>query len=138
MKRDWIRKIDLGLLIVSLLIALALWMNVKGERTELRHLYPYIELKNQPADLVIKLIPKTLDVLVQGPPTVLNSIHPDMISVVIDGSSLKPGRRTFPLSIEKNVILQSFLVGRIEVVQILPETLEIVAEPIKSAEDSSK
>ena len=67
MIRDWFNQIDFGLVIISLLVALALWLNVNSERTEIRHFYPFIALENQPTNLAIKSqYPKTLDVVIQG------------------------------------------------------------------------
>jgi hypothetical protein len=139
MIRDKLKQLDFGLLLISFLVALAVWLNVKNERTEIRHFYPYIELKNQPLNLVIKTqYPKTLDVLIQGQATVLNGIQPDLINAIADIGALHAGRNIFRLSVEKNVTLPKVLLGRVEAVQILPETLEIEAELIKNTEASSK
>lgn len=139
MIREWLKKIDFGLLIISLIVALALWMNVKSERMEIRHFYPFIELQKQPVNLAIKTqYPKTLDVVIQGQGTALNGIQPDLITAVADIRMLHTGKNTFRLTIENNVVLPKVLRGRVEVVRIIPETLEIEAEPIKDTEESSK
>jgi len=139
MIRDKFKQIDFGLLIISLVVALALWMNVKSERMEIRHFYPFIELQNQPTNLAIQSqYPKTLDVVIQGQTTVLNGIQPDLIGAVADIKTLRAGKNTFRLAVEKNVVLPKVLRGRVEVVRIIPETLEIEAEPIKNTEDSGK
>ncbi|MDI6783151.1 MAG: hypothetical protein QME64_03530 [bacterium] len=139
MIRDKFKQIDFGLLIVSLLVALALWLNVKSERTEIRHFYPFILLENQPPNLAIKSqYPKTLDVVIQGPASVLNGIQPDLIEAKAEIRTLRGGKNTFRLSADKNVILPKMIRGRVAVVRIIPETLEIEAEPVKNTEDSSK
>jgi hypothetical protein len=139
MIRDKIKQFDFGLLLISFLVALAVWMNVKNERTEIRHFYPFIELKNQPINLVIKSqYPKTLDVVIQGQATILNGIQPDLLNAVADIDTLHAGKNVFRLSVDKNVILPKFLIGRVEAVQILPETLEIEAELVNNTETSSK
>ncbi|MFB3895479.1 MAG: hypothetical protein ACE14V_04165 [bacterium] len=139
MIRDKIKQLDFGLLLVSIAVALGLWLSVKHERTEIRHFYPYIELRNQPANLVIKSqYPKALDVVIQGQATVLNGIQPDLINAFADINALHAGKNTFRLSVEKNVVLPKVLAGRVEAVQILPEVLEIDAELLKSTVDSSK
>jgi YbbR domain-containing protein len=139
MIQNKVKQIDFGLLIFSLLVALALWMNVKSERMEIRHFYPFIELQNQPMHLVIQSqYPKTLDVVIQGQATALNGIQPDLISAIADIRGLHEGKNTFRLAVEKNVVLPKVLRGRVEVVRIIPETLEIETEPIKNTKDSSK
>jgi hypothetical protein len=139
MIRERLKQLDFGLLLISFAVALGLWLSVKHERTEIRHFYPFIELRNQPANLVIKSqYPKALDVVIQGQATVLNGIQPDLINAFADIEALHAGRNIFRLSVEKNIILPKVLVGRVEAVQILPEILEIEAEPINSTVDSSK
>ncbi|MCX7919955.1 MAG: CdaR family protein [bacterium] len=139
MIRDWLRQIDFGLLIISLLVALALWLNVKNERIETRHYYPFIELKNKPANLAIKSqYPKNLDVVIQGQATILDRIQPDLISVSVDVSGLSPGKKTFRLSIARNVVLPKVFQNRVEVVRIIPETLEIETELIDNTVNGRK
>jgi hypothetical protein len=139
MIRDRLKQLDFGLLLISFAVAIGLWLSVKNERTEIRHFYPFIELRNQPANLVVKSqYPKTLDLVIQGQTTVLNGIQPDLVNAFADIDALHAGRNIFRLTVEKNVVLPKVLLGKIEAVQILPETLEIEAEPIKSTVDSSK
>ena len=91
-----------GLKLVSVGIALSLWMIVSGEETVERELRVPLELQQFPSGLELKgEAPSTIDVRVRGMTGALGRISPGDIVGVLDLRGARPGRRLFPLTPER-------------------------------------
>jgi YbbR domain-containing protein len=82
--------------LLSLVVALILWMFIMGERhLEVGYTVP-LELQKIPPELVIaNQVPSLIDVRISGPRTLLMKVSPNDISITVDLSGLKPGLTTF-------------------------------------------
>ena len=85
--------------VISLLMAIVLWVVVSGERdTEWAYLIP-LELKNMPDNLVVTNdIPGFLDVKIQGAKSFMMEISPQEMTVEINVAGLKVGSNFFPVN----------------------------------------
>jgi YbbR domain-containing protein len=120
-KRIWPFR-HVGLKLLSLVIALLLWMAVAGEETVERSLRVPLELQQFPAGLELQgEVPATADVRVRG------RVSPGDIVAVLDLRGARPGRRLFHLTPEQ--VRAPF---GVEVVQVSPPTIAMVFEPSDS------
>src|SRR5438552_12991613 len=89
----------LGLKLLSLGLALLLWMVVSGEETVERGLRVPLELQQVPGGLELTGdIPATVDVRVRGASGTLSRISAGDIVAVLDLHTARPGQRLFPLT----------------------------------------
>ena len=118
-----------GLKIVSVGLALLLWMMVSSQRAFVeRGLQIPLELQNLPANLEMVEPPQeAVDVRVRGTADTLSRLAPGDLIASIDLSSAQPGRRLFHLSAER--VKAPFAV---EVTQVAPSTVAIRFEPSAS------
>ena len=115
----------LGLKVLSLGIAVLLWMIIAGDQTVERGLRVPLELQQFPAGLELQAEPPALvDVRVRGSSDTLSRLGPGDIVAVLDFRAAKAGRRLFQLTPEQ--VRTPF---GIEVVQIAPSTMVFVFEP---------
>jgi YbbR domain-containing protein len=115
----------LGLKVMSLGIAVLLWMIIAGDQTVERGLRVPLELQQFPAGLELQAEPPALvDVRVRGSSDTLSRVGPGDIVAVLDLKAAKPGQRLFQLTPEQ--VRAPF---GIEVVQIAPSTVVLVFEP---------
>jgi YbbR domain-containing protein len=115
----------LGLKVLSLGIAVLLWMIIAGDQTVERGLRVPLELQQFPAGLELQAEPPALvDVRVRGSSDTLSRLGPGDIVAVLDLRAAKAGRRLFQLTPEQ--VRTPF---GIEVVQIAPSTVVFVFEP---------
>ena len=110
---------NFGLKVLSVAIAVLLWMVVSGEQVVERGLRVPLELQRVPPGLEVKGdFPTTVDVRVRGSSGTLNRVTVSEVVVVLDLSGTTPGRKVFQLSPEQ---------GRapfgVDVVQIIPDTI---------------
>jgi YbbR domain-containing protein len=109
----------LGLKIVSLGLAIVLWMAVAGELTVERGLRVPLELQQFPPGLEINgEPPSTVDVRVRGTSGALSRVSPGDIVAVLDLRAAREGQRLFNMVPEQ--VRAPF---GVEVVQIAPSTL---------------
>jgi YbbR domain-containing protein len=118
----------LGLKVLSLGLALMLWMVVAGEETVERGLRVPMELQQMPAGIeVLGDIPTTVDVRVRGGSGVLSRVGAGDVLAVLDLRGARPGRRLFPLTPD-----QVRVPFGVEVVQVTPSAVAMAFEPSAS------
>src|SRR5205814_5102242 len=113
-----------GLKLVSLALAVMLWIVVSGEETVERGLRVPLEMQQFPAGLEIQgEAPTTVDVRVRGTSGTLSRLSPGDVVAVLDLRGARSGNRLFQLTPEQ--VRAPF---GIEVVQVMPATLALVFE----------
>jgi YbbR domain-containing protein len=115
-----------GLKIVSVALAVLLWMMVSSQRASVeRGLRIPLELQNLPENLEMVEPPQeAVDVRVRGTADALGRITPGELVAAVDLSAAQPGRRLFHLSPER--VKAPFAVI---VTQVTPSTVAIRFEP---------
>ena len=114
----------LGLKVLSLVLAVFLWMVVSGEETVERGLRVPLELLQVPAGLELTgEVPATVDVRVRGASGSLSRVSTGDVVAVLDLRSARSGRRLFPLTPE-----QVRVPFGVEVVQVQPSALAMAFE----------
>ena len=114
----------LGLKVVSLGVAVLLWMVVSGEETVERGLRVPLELQQVPAGLELSGdIPATVDVRVRGASGTLSRVAAGDVVAVLDLRGARAGRRLFPLTPE-----QFRMPFGVEVVQVQPSAIAMAVE----------
>jgi YbbR domain-containing protein len=114
----------LGLKVLSLLLAVALWFMVAGQKEAERSLRVPLEFQNIPERLELTEEPPSfVDVRLRGPAGSLSQIRAGDVVAVLDLSSARAGRRLFHLTAEQ----VSAPVG-LRVVHVLPATLGLTFE----------
>ena len=123
MKRPWPFQ-HFGLKVLSLAMALLLWMVVSGEETVERGLRVPLELQQVPAGLELTgEVPTTVDLRVRGPSGTLSRVAAGDVVAVLDLRSASEGRRLFPLTPE-----QMRVPFGVEVVQVAPSAIALAFE----------
>jgi len=118
----------IGLKLVSVAIAMLLWMVIAGEETVERGLRVPLELQQFPAGLeLLGDVPTTADVRVRGVSGTLSRISPGDIVAVLDLRGARAGERLFHLTPE-----QVHAPFGVEVVQVTPPTVAVVFEKAAS------
>jgi YbbR domain-containing protein len=113
----------LGLKLLSLAVALMLWMIVSGEEMVERGVRVPLELQQFPAGLELRDAPSTVEVRLRGASGALSRISAGDIMAVIDLRGVRTGRRLFHLTPEH--VRSPF---GVEVVQVTPPTVAMVFE----------
>ena len=115
-----------GLKVVSVALAVLLWMLVSSQRAPVeRGLRIPLELQNLPQNLEMVEPPQeSVDVRIRGTADALSRIAPGDLVATIDLSSAQPGRRLFHLSTER--VKAPFAVA---VTQVTPASVAIRFEP---------
>jgi YbbR domain-containing protein len=114
-----------GLKVLSLGLALMLWMVVSGEETVERGLRVPLELQQFPPGVELHDdAPSTVDVRVRGASGALSRVSPGDIVAVLDLRGARAGRRLFHLTPEQ--VRAPF---GVEVIQVTPPTVAMVFEP---------
>src|ERR1035437_2605618 len=117
-----------GLKLLSLGLAVSLWMVVSGEETVERGLRVPLELQQFPAGLELQGEPaSTIDVRVRGSSGALARVSPGDIVAVLDLRGAHVGNRLFHLTSD-----QVRVPFGIEVVQINPGTITMMFELSKT------
>jgi YbbR domain-containing protein len=118
----------LGLKVLSVVLALLLWMIVSGEEMVERGLRVPLELQQVPAGLELTgEVPATVDVRVRGATGTLSRVSTGDVVAVLDLRSARSGRRLFPLTPD-----QVRVPFGVEVVQVQPSALAMAFEPSAS------
>ena len=113
-----------GLKLMSVGIAVLLWMIVSGEETVERGLRVPLELQQFPAGLEIQgEAPSTVDVRVRGTSGALSRVAAGDIVAVLDLHGARAGNRLFALTPE-----QVHTPFGVEVVQVTPSTVALALE----------
>lgn len=113
-----------GLKLLSLGLALLLWLTIAGEATVERGLRVPLELQEFPAGLELQGdLPATVDVRVRGTSGALGRVSPGDIVAVLDLRGARPGRRLFHLTREQ--VRAPF---GVEIMQVTPPTVTMTFE----------
>ncbi len=106
---------NIGLKIVSLLLAIGLWMWVRDPIAEVEMRVP-IEFQNLPDNLEIDSANSTeVRIRVRGPERVIHQLRAADVHAEINLATVRPGERTFDLSSPQIHVPQD-----LEVIQIIP------------------
>src|SRR6059036_2959265 len=117
-----------GLKVLSLGLAILLWMAVAGEETVERGLRVPLELQQVPAGLELTgEVPTAVDVRVRGASGTLSRVSAGEVVAVLDLRAARSGRRLFPLTPE-----QVRVPFGVEVVQVMPSAIAMAFEPSAS------
>jgi YbbR domain-containing protein len=109
----------LSLQLVSVALAVLLWMLVAGEQTVERVFRVPLELQQFPAELeLVGDFPTAVDVRVRGSGGALSRVNPGDIVAVLDLRGAEPGPKLFPLTPQE---VRAPL--GVEVVQVSPATV---------------
>jgi YbbR domain-containing protein len=118
-----------GLKIVSIALAVLMWLIVAGEDTVERGLRVPIQFEQFPAELELLGEPPTLvDVRVRGAASIVSRMSPGEVVAVLDLRASAPGRRLFQLTPE-----QVRVPFGVQVVQVTPATVAMSFERSGSA-----
>jgi len=122
--KHWLEKI------LSLLLAMLLWVYVTGqEKSEMGFTVP-LELTNIPANMeIVNEMPPFITLRVRGSSRVLNNVRPGRIKVVLDLSHLKEGKNIFTITREQVILPKELVVTRIS-----PLSLRVIAEEVVEKE----
>jgi hypothetical protein len=108
-----------GLKVLSLGLALVLWMMVSGEETVDRGLRVPLEMKQFPAELHVKGdLPSTVDVRVRGTSGLLSRLGPGDVVAVLNLGGAHEGRQEFQLTRDRVRVPFG-----VEVIEVTPETI---------------
>lgn len=119
----WLKLLSVGL-------ALLLWMVVSGEETVERGLRVPLELMQVPAGLeLLGDVPATVDVRVRGASGTLSRVGAGDVVAVLDLHTAQSGRRLFPLTPD-----QMRVPFGVEIVQVMPSAVTMAFEPSASRE----
>ncbi len=117
----WLRLLSVGL-------ALLLWMVVSGEATVERGLRVPLELTQVPAGLeLLGEVPASVDVRVRGASGTLSRVGTGDVVAVLDLHTAQSGRRLFPLTPD-----QVRVPFGVEIVQVMPSAIAMAFEPSAS------
>ena len=113
---------NLGLKIISLLIATGLWLAVSTEPTSEAAVNVAIVFRNMPDNLEISSenIPSA-QIRVRGPERLVRRLQPTDVRVELDLTGMKPGERTFDLTAN-----QISLPDKLQPVQIVPSQIHLM------------
>ena len=113
--------------LISVTLALLLWMFIMGERQlEVGYRVP-LELQNIPKGLMVgNEVPSLVDIRVSGPRTLQLKVSPNDISIIVDLTDLEPGITTFQ-QLEERLNLPSGL----HVTRLSPSFIDLKLERIK-------
>jgi YbbR domain-containing protein len=115
---------NLGLRALSVVMAVLIWLSVSGEQIVDRSLRVPLELQNIPDQLeLVDIPPAAVDVRVRGASGLLSHLALGDIVAVLDLSTARPGRRLFPLTVDR---VQG--PSGVDVAQVSPSTIGLEFE----------
>jgi YbbR domain-containing protein len=89
-----------SLKLLSLFLAVALWLAVGGEERTETNLNISLEMLNMPHNLMITSeVPSHIQVRVSGPRGLIRTLTQSRLTHTLDLTDVKPGRQTFPLGV---------------------------------------
>ncbi len=122
--REWILH-NLGLKLLSLALAVCLWLYVAGGKEEEMAAAVPVRVTNlAPGLVLVSQPPDRLDVCIVGPPTILRRLHPDKMVVSLDMGKVKAGSVAFA-SLDRRIPVPT----GIRVVRVSPATIELAVKP---------
>lgn len=115
---------NLGLKLMAVLLASALWFTVAGEHDVERTMRVPLDLQNKPALMeIVGDPPTTVDVRVLGSSAVLNRMDPGEIVAVLDLSTAREGSRLFNMRAEN--VRSPY---GVDVLQVTPSNISLELE----------
>jgi YbbR-like protein len=118
----WLVLHNAGIKLLSLLAAAALWFFVNaGERDAEVAVQVPVELHNVPPNIML-VSPRVdfIDLVVRGPRTLLNRVHPDQLSLVLDLRGVRPGPAVF------RILAEAFDLPRgVDIVRLTPSEVTL-------------
>lgn len=115
---------NLGLKLMAVLLATAMWFTVAGERAVERTMRIPLELVNKPADIEILGDPPTsVDIRVLGSSALLSRVQTGEVVAMLDLESARPGSRLFHIRTEAIRVPYG-----VKVLQITPATIAVELE----------
>ena len=115
---------NLGLKLMAVLLASALWFTVAGEHDVERTMRVPLDQQNKPPLMeIVGDPPTTVDVRVRGSSAVLNRMDPGEIIAVLDLSTAREGARLFNMRAEN--VRSPF---GVDVLQVTPSTISLELE----------
>ena len=113
-----------GLKVLSVALAILLWLVIAGQETVERGLRIPLELQQFPQGLEpIGDVPTTVDVRVRGESGALSRLSPGDVVAVLDLRAARPGGRLFHLTPEEVRVPFG-----VEVIQVMPPTVTVTFE----------
>ncbi len=123
--RNWLEKL------ISLLLAMLLWVYVTGqEKSEMSFTVP-LELTNIPPNMeIINEPPAYITIRVRGNSHILTNIKPGKIKVVLDLSHLKEGKNTFSLTRDSVMLPRGLMVTKINPTSVVIKAEKVVEKQV--------
>ncbi|MEP7116869.1 MAG: CdaR family protein [Acidobacteriota bacterium] len=113
-----------GLKLLSIGVAILLWLVVTGDAEVERTMRVGLELQRAPAGIeLVGAVPDTVAVRVRGAASRLSALAPGNLSVVVDLDGVRPGRRLFPLTADQVTVPYG-----VQVAQVTPTALPLTFE----------
>ena len=120
---------DLLLKVVSVVLAVLLWMTVAGEPVVERGLEIPLQFKNVPVGLEIVDVPaETLKVRIRGPSSAVGRLDAWTITAVLDLVNEQPGRKSFDMFADRVEVPPG-----VEVTSVVPATVVLTLERLGAA-----
>ncbi len=114
----------LGLKIMAIALATALWLTVAGEHVVERSMRVPLAVRNLPNTLeIVGDLPAAVDVRVRGSSAQLSRIDPGEVVAMLDLTNARTGSRLFHLRTDEVDVPYG-----IEVAQVMPPTLSLTVE----------
>jgi YbbR domain-containing protein len=125
-----LNKEDLGLFLVSFIVAMALWFNIALSREETQAEKPILDVKvnvtNVSTKLDYEIRPRYVNVVLQGSTKALSKVTADEINITVDMYGLTEGQwHVFPRATVPEP-------GRMRIVKIIPERIDVTLHPIRN------
>jgi hypothetical protein len=115
---------NLYLKILSLFVALLMWINISLYSNAKYQIHGYIDVINIPSGIEVKSVkPEKVSIVLEGRKNILNQQELTNILIYVNGKKLKEGKNVLPVQ----VLLPS---EKIKVVSIRPENVIIYARKI--------
>ena len=123
-------KEDLGLFLVSFIVAMALWFNIALSREETQAEKPLLDVKvnvtNVSTKLDYEIRPRYVNVILQGSTKSLSKVTPDEINIMVDMYGLTEGKwHVFPRATVPEP-------GSMRIVKIIPERIDVTLRPVRN------
>jgi YbbR domain-containing protein len=115
---------NIGLKIMAVLLATALWFTVAGESEVERSMRVPLEFRNKPMNLeIVGDAPTTVDIRVSGSSALLGRLEAGEVIAVLDVASTRAGSRIFPMRPDDVRVPYG-----VEVLQVIPATIPLELE----------
>lgn len=122
-----------GLKVLSLLVAVVLWVYVSNELNptkEQEYKELTIEIRGVGANLAVSELPGNATLRVQASQSVISELNPKAIEVFVDLSSIKAGKNRVPIQVN--------VPSGVKVVELRPQIVSVNVEPFTEKQVSVK